>query len=76
MCIVFIFQSLIMESLEQLSCNNLEAMDLENDSVNKNVINIDRNKIEAIPKNNQVLKYYKEIQLLQQCSNVCTFFVA
>lgn len=61
MHIVFIFQSLIMESLEQLSCNNLEVMDIEKDSVNKNVINIDRNKIEAIPKNNQVLKYYKEI---------------
>lgn len=60
---VFVFQSLIMESLEQLSCNNLEAMDVERDSVNKSVINIDRNKIEAIPKNNQVLKYYKEIRL-------------
>lgn len=44
-----------MESLEQLSCNNLEVMDLKSDSVNNSVINIDRNKIEAIPKNNQVL---------------------
>lgn len=61
MYIVFVFQSLIMESLEQLSCNNLEVMDIERDSVNKSVINIDRNKIEAIPKNNQVLKYYKKI---------------
>lgn len=52
--IVFIFQSLIMESLEQLSNNNLEVMDIEKDSVNSSVINIDRNKIEAIPKTDQV----------------------
>lgn len=45
----------MMESLEQLSSNNLEVMmEVENDSINSNVINIDRSKIEAIPKNNQV----------------------
>lgn len=45
----------MMESLEQLSSNNLEVrMEVENDSINSNVINIDRSKIEAIPKKNQV----------------------
>lgn len=43
-----------MESLEQLSNNNLEAMDIEKHSINSSVINIDRNKIEAIPKTYQV----------------------
>jgi len=42
-----------MES-EQLSSNNLEATDLEKNSISSSVINIDRNRIEAIPKNNQV----------------------
>lgn len=45
----------MMESLAQLSSNNLEVMEVENGSVNNCVMNIDRNKIEAIPKNNQVL---------------------
>lgn len=44
----------MMESLEQLSSYNLEVMDVEKDTINSNVINIDRNKIEAIPKTNQV----------------------
>lgn len=44
----------MMESLTQLSSNNLEVMDVEKDSSNSNIINIDRNKIEAIPKINQV----------------------
>jgi len=41
-----------MESLEELSNNNLEVMDIEKDNCSS--INIDRNKIEAIPKTNQV----------------------
>lgn len=52
---IFIFQSLMMESLDQLSCNDLEVMDVERGSINSSVMNIDRNKIEAIPKTNQVL---------------------
>lgn len=53
---IFIFQSLMMESLEQMSNINLEVMDVEKDLnlINSNVINIDRNKIEAIPRTNQV----------------------
>lgn len=43
-----------MESLEQLSSSNLEVMDVEKDSINSNIMNIDRNKIEAIPKTTQV----------------------
>lgn len=43
-----------MESLEQLSSNNLEVMNIEKESINNSVFNIDRNKIEAIPKTNQV----------------------
>lgn len=52
---IFIFQSLMMESLDQLSSNNLEVLDVERGSINSSVMNIDRNKIEAIPKTNQVL---------------------
>lgn len=44
----------MMELSERLSGNNYEVMDVESDSINSNVINIDRNKIEAIPKTNQV----------------------
>lgn len=46
----------MMESLEQMSNINLEVMDVEKDLnlINSNVINIDRNKIEAIPRTNQV----------------------
>lgn len=45
----------MLESLEQLSSNNLEVMmEVKSDSVNSKVINIDRSKIEAIPKTNQV----------------------
>jgi len=51
---IFIFQSLMMESLDQLTINNLEVMDVDRDSINSSVMNIDRNKIEAIPKTNQV----------------------
>jgi hypothetical protein len=43
-----------MESLEQLSCDNLELVHVKRDSISSNVININRNKIEAIPKTNQV----------------------
>lgn len=43
-----------MESSEQSSVNNLEVIVIENDSIGSGVINIDRNKIEAIPKTNQV----------------------
>ncbi|XP_025425310.1 DNA excision repair protein ERCC-6-like isoform X2 [Sipha flava] len=42
-----------MESLEQLSCDNLELVHVKRDSISSNVININRNKIEAIPKTNQ-----------------------
>lgn len=45
----------MMESLEQFTIDNLEVMDVERDSINSSVMNIDRNKIEAIPKTNQVL---------------------
>jgi len=45
----------MMESLDQLTIDNLEVMDVERDSINSSVMNIDRNKIEAIPKTNQVL---------------------
>lgn len=48
------FQSLMMESLEQLSSNNLEVVGIEINSVNCKVINTDRNKFEAIPKTIQV----------------------
>jgi len=46
-----------MESLDQLTINNLEVMDVDRDSINSStsVMNIDRNKIEAIPKTDQVL---------------------
>lgn len=44
----------MMESLDQLTINNLEVMDVERGSINSSVMNIDRNKIEAIPKTNQV----------------------
>lgn len=44
----------MMESLDQLTINNLEVMDVDRDSINSSVMNIDRNKIEAIPKTNQV----------------------
>lgn len=49
----------MMDSLEQLSNINLEVMDVETDSINTNVININRNKIEAIPKTHQVQKNNK-----------------
>lgn len=55
--VIFIFQYLIMESLEPLSSDNLEVMGVEINSVNCKVINIDRNKIESIPKINQVQIY-------------------
>lgn len=54
---IFIFQSLMMDSLDQLTINNLEVMDVERGSINSNVMNIDRNKIEAIPRTNQVFTY-------------------
>jgi len=44
----------MMESLDQLTINNLEVMDVERGSINSSVMNIDRNKIEAIHKTNQV----------------------
>lgn len=46
----------MMESLEQMSNNNLEVMDIKKDLtlINSNIINIDRNKIEAISRANQV----------------------
>lgn len=59
---IFIFQSLMMESLDQLSCNDLEVMDVERGSINSSVMNIDRNKIEAIPKTNQVLTIHVKIK--------------
>ncbi|XP_026820566.1 DNA excision repair protein ERCC-6-like [Rhopalosiphum maidis] len=46
----------MMESLDQLSSNNLEVMDVERVSINSSVMNIDRNKIEAIPKTNQPIE--------------------
>lgn len=51
---VFVFQSLMMNSLESLSTNNLEVMDIKKDPIISNVMNINRNKIEAIPKTDQV----------------------
>lgn len=51
---VFVFQSFMMNSLEPLSTNNLEFMDIEKDHIISNVMNINRNKIEAIPKTDQV----------------------
>jgi len=47
----------MMDSLDQLTINNLEVMDVERGSINSNVMNIDRNKIEAIPRTNQVFTY-------------------
>lgn len=44
----------MMEPLEQLSSNNLEGTGIEINNVYCKVINIDRNKIEAIPKTKQV----------------------
>lgn len=46
----------MMESLDQLSINNLEVMDVERGSFNSSVMNIDRNKIEAILKTNQPIE--------------------
>ncbi|XP_027841630.2 DNA excision repair protein ERCC-6-like isoform X1 [Aphis gossypii] len=46
----------MMESLDQLSCNDLEVMDVERGSINSSIMNIDRNKIEAIPKTNQPIE--------------------
>uniref|UniRef100_A0A2S2N6T6 DNA repair and recombination protein RAD54-like n=2 Tax=Schizaphis graminum TaxID=13262 RepID=A0A2S2N6T6_SCHGA len=46
----------MMESLDQLSSNNLEVMDVERVSINSSVMNINRNKIEAIPKTNQPIE--------------------
>lgn len=61
---IFIFQSLMMESLDQLSSSNLEVMEVEKGSINSSVMNIDRNKIEAIPKTNQVLTIHLKIEII------------
>lgn len=61
---IFVFQSLVMNSLEPLSTNNLEVMDIEKDPIINNVMNINRNKIEAIPKTNQVFKYIKKKKIV------------
>jgi len=52
-----------MDSLIQLPSNILEVMDVEKVPISDNVINIDRNKIAAIPKTNQVSthKYIKQL---------------
>lgn len=64
-----------MESVEQLSCNNLEVMDIEKDSVNNSLINVDRNKIEAIPKTNQVLMHFiSKIIIKTMCKCLYTFY--
>lgn len=47
-----------MDSLTQLSSNSLEGMDVENVPISDKVININRNKIAAIPKINQVHHTY------------------
>lgn len=53
----------MMDSLIQLPNNILEVMDVEKVPISDNVINIDRNKIAAIPKTNQVSthEYIKQL---------------
>lgn len=69
-----------MESLEQLSGNNLEAMDVEKDPITSSVMNIDRNKIECIPKTNQVpINIYIEIKYILRIICKCIhniYFIA
>lgn len=65
-----------MDSLEQLSNVSSEVMDVEKDSINTNIINIDRNKIEAIPKTNQVQIYMKnkfKINIIYNIQNMVIF---